>query len=315
MKRLLIIGLLLITTAQAQILDPVKWSFRVEKTGPDEALLHATARIDKNWHLYSQFIEEGGPIPTSFSFENHPSYQKLGKVTEKGKLSDVFDPVFSMQLKYFSEQVTFTQKVKVLQPKLLAKGFLEFMVCDEKQCLPPEEVPFSFEEVSFTPGGAKTDAADTSAALPVAMPDSLATSSPDTPAAQIDASTVEEPAAEPASFWGIFIAGFLGGLLALLTPCVFPMIPMTVSFFTKQSGNRAQGIFRAVIYGISIIVIYVGLGMLVTLLFGADASMPSPPIFGLTWPFCSSCGFWCKLLGGLRNHTSRELGEQSRPAE
>lgn len=271
MKRLLIIGLLLITSAQAQILDPVKWSFRVEKTGPDEALLTASARIDKNWHLYSQFIEEGGPIPTSFSFEDHPSYKKLGKVTEKGKLSDVFDPVFSMQLKYFSEQVTFTQKVKVLQPKLVAKGFLEFMVCDEKQCLPPEEVPFSFEEVGFTPGGAKTDAADTSAALAVAIPDSLATSFPDTPSAQVDASTVEEPAAEPASFWGIFIAGFLGGLLALLTPCVFPMIPMTVSFFTKQSGNRAQGIFKAVIYGISIIVIYVGLGMLVTLLFGADA--------------------------------------------
>lgn len=300
MKRLLLLLLLLSATTQAQILTPVKWSFSVEKTGPDEALLKASAKIDKNWHLYSM-EEVEGPIPTSFVFEDHPSYKRIGKITEKGDLSDVFDPVFAVQLKYFSNQVTFTQKVKVLQEKLVAKGYLEFMVCDDKQCLPPDEVPFTYTASGFQPGAAQAVVpADTltSDTLQAAENREEAANT-----ATLSATKVEDPShtpTSPVSLWGIFIAGFLGGLLALLTPCVFPMIPMTVSFFTKQSSNRAQGIFKALSYGLSIVVIYVGLGMLVTLLFGADAlnALASNIIFNLAF-FVLLVVFGASFLGAF----------------
>jgi len=300
MKRLLLLLLLLSATTQAQILTPVKWSFSVEKTGPDEALLKASAKIDKNWHLYSM-EEVEGPIPTSFVFEDHPSYKRIGKVTEKGDLSDVFDPVFAVQLKYFSNQVTFTQKVKVLQEKLVAKGYLEFMVCDDKQCLPPDEVPFTHTASGFQPGAAQTSAPTDTLVVDTLQAAETPEEAENT--ATVSATKVEDPShtpTSPVSLWGIFIAGFLGGLLALLTPCVFPMIPMTVSFFTKQSSNRAQGIFKALSYGLSIVVIYVGLGMLVTLLFGADAlnALASNIIFNLAF-FVLLIVFGASFLGAF----------------
>lgn len=303
MKRLLLILLLLSATTQAQILTPVKWSFAVEKTGPDEALLKISAKIDKNWHLYSQEVGDG-PIPTSFVFEEHPSYKRIGKVTEKGDLSDVFDPVFGVQLKYYSNQVTFTQKVKVLQEKLVAKGYLEFMVCDEKQCLPPDEVPFSFTANGFQQNNGAAAVADTAASA--ATDSALTTAEAEEESATtttLSATKIEDPShtpTTPVGLWGIFIAGFLGGLLALLTPCVFPMIPMTVSFFTKQSHNRAQGIFKALSYGLSIVVIYVGLGMLVTLLFGADAlnALASNIVFNLAF-FVLLVVFGASFLGAF----------------
>ena len=299
MKRLLFLFLLLGFTTQAQILTPVKWSFSVEKTGPEEALLKISAKIDKNWHLYSQEVGDG-PIPTSFVFEEHPSYKRIGKVTEKGDLSDVFDPVFGVQLKYYSNQVTFTQKVKVLQDKLVAKGYLEFMVCDEKQCLPPDEVPFSFTANGFLQTSAVVPAMDTATADTLAA---FTESAEPVDVATLSATKIEDPShtpTTPVGLWAIFIAGFFGGLLALLTPCVFPMIPMTVSFFTKQSNNRAQGIFKALSYGLSIIVIYVGLGMLVTLLFGADAlnALASNIIFNLAF-FVLLVVFGASFLGAF----------------
>ncbi len=300
MKRLLLLLLLLSASTQAQILTPVKWSFAVEKIGPDEALLKATAKIDKNWHLYSM-EEVEGPIPTSFVFEDHPSYKRMGKMTEKGDLSDVFDPVFEVQLKYFSNQVTFTQKVKVLQEKLVAKGQLEFMVCDDKQCLPPDEVPFTFTADGFLPGSTATTTTSEGSSSDTTL--ASTDNQPTEELATISATKIEAPGHNPATpvgLWGIFIAGFLGGLLALLTPCVFPMIPMTVSFFTKQSSNRAQGIIKALSYGLSIVVIYVGLGMLVTLLFGADAlnALASSITFNLAF-FVLLVVFGASFLGAF----------------
>lgn len=304
MKRLLLLLLLLSANLHAQILNPVKWTFTLEKTGPETALFKATAKIDKNWHLYSQFIEEGGPIPTSFTFEPHASYSLVGKVTEKGKLSDVFDPVFEMQLKYFSEQVTFSQQLKVKSETLKLKGFLEFMVCDEKQCLPPDEVNFDLTESGFGSAAAPATTAAPEAVVTIdsnqinELPAVVDSNKQET----IKAASLKDTSGpvEPRGLWGIFIAGFLGGLLALLTPCVFPMIPMTVSFFTKQSGSRSSGIFKAAVYGISIVVIYVGLGMLVTLLFGADAlnALASDIIFNLAF-FVLLVVFGASFLGAF----------------
>lgn len=281
---LALITLLSLTTASsAQILKPVKWTFKAERTGEKEAILIATAAIDDKWHLYSQFIDVGGPEPTSFVFKPTSNYSLVGKVSEAPKPEKVFDKTFEMNLAFFSKKATFKQKIKVnTTGAIKVDGSVYFMTCDDKQCLPPDEVEFSIEVKAFT--GKVAAPAVATEAKPEEQKSSTMEPSKDTIAASTTAAdTVVEKAETPASdtavlaaptteeeangsLWGIFIAGFLGGFLALLTPCVFPMIPLTVSYFTKRGG-----LFQAITYGIAIIVLYVGLGMIVTVAFGADA--------------------------------------------
>ncbi len=288
MRKLLLSGLLLLSAllTQAQILEPVKWKFEVEKVSESEALLKATATIDKGWHLYSQFIEltpdQFGPEVTVFTFDKNPNIKLLGKVEEKGKLTEEITPLFdNILVRFFSDKVTFVQKVQLKAEATFVQrvqlnaaeakvtGNVYYMVCDDKQCLPPDEKEFSFKLSGFSVPSASTMAEEP-----------LITEEQST-----DTSTVEEslsptitqkPEAEAGGGNGdgllaIFIAGFLGGLIALLTPCVFPMIPLTVSFFTKQSGSRRSGVMKALGYGLSIILIYVTLGLTVTVFFGSDA--------------------------------------------
>ena len=240
---LLLITLGLFTGLKAQIYDPVKWNTSVEKVSDSAFYLVTTATIQSGWHLYSQNVPDGGPIPTTFSYKTNEHFE-LQKNTIEPNGIEIDDQVFEMRIKYFEHEAVFKQLIKINNPDLsVINGEVEFMVCDDKNCLPPtiQELEFKIKDGSAV----------------------SKTSTITKKSKEKDTST--------RGLWSIFILSFLGGLAALLTPCVFPMIPMTVSFFTKQSKNKAVGFRNAIIYGISIIAIYVLLGTVVTAIFGADS--------------------------------------------
>ncbi len=275
MKNLLFMAMFLSFGAYAQfadpnakIEDPVRWSFRSEKISDTEFDLVITAAIDKGWHVYSQFIKDGGPIPTSFKFNPSNSYKLKGTVSELPKAVSAFDKNFDMQIAWHKDKVEFKQRIILNVPNTTVSGMLEFMVCNDQKCLPPAEVEFKIPVAS----GQKTTSLVTETAdSSLNESDSI---SAIIPPAQNNPPVKDQIISAPdtgGSLWGIFIAGFIGGLAAFFMPCIYPMIPLTVSFFTKKSGSRAKGIQSAVIYGVSIILVYVALGLLITLIFGASA--------------------------------------------
>jgi len=262
----------------SQILDPVKWFFKTEQLTPGEATLVITAKAEKKWHIYSQDIPDGGPIPTTFIFVKSGSYEKVGKVTEGKPIIDN-DPLFGMTLKYYAEKAVFKQKIRVLSKKdFVIKGSLNFMCCDDKQCLPPNDVEFEFT-VKGNPGAVETagnnavaaradslkaDSVKT-AAMAVAKADSGAKKSEQASLGK----TAADKAADQSLLW-FFLISFLAGLAAIITPCVFPMIPMTVTFFMHDTNNKRKARLEAIVYGLSIIVIYMLLGVLVAVTLGAN---------------------------------------------
>jgi thiol:disulfide interchange protein len=271
-----VVALLLFCSSYAQIHEPVKWSFNKEKISDSEYNLIFKASIDEGWHLYSQFIEDGGPIPTSFSFTESPDYQLI-ETTIEPKSEEEWDPNFEMTLKYFSGEVTFVQAIKVLNSEALTvEGSLEFMACDNSQCLPPEIQEFKINVIGGEIVEELTEDAST------------------------DVTTTSGEDGEKQSLWKIFLLGIVGGLIALVTPCVWPMIPMTVSFFLKSSGDKKKGIKKAVYYGISIIIIYVALGLGITLIFGADAlnALATNPWFNVAF-FVLLVVFAASFLGAF----------------
>ena len=251
MKRILLTVFLLTTALLgfSQIVEPVKWSFSQNKISDNEFELVFTATIEEGWHMYSTDLPEGGPIKTSFYFENVENAELVGEPTPSEVVTEEFDQSFQMDLRWFEEKVSFTQKVKVAGTGTVG-GYVEFMSCNDETCTPPMEAEFSFELT----GGEQQSAA-----------------------------TATTNDSSNRNYWSIFLLAFLGGLAALLTPCVFPMIPMTVSFFTKQSKTKAKGIRNGIWYGISIMIIYVILGTVVTALFGAESlnSLSTNPWFNL----------------------------------
>ncbi|MFD2161415.1 cytochrome c biogenesis protein CcdA [Paradesertivirga mongoliensis] len=279
MKNLLtLLGLLICSlNTFSQIENPVKWTFSSNAVDEEKAELIIKADIQPGWHVYSQFIAEGGPVPTSFKFSPSADYSLSGKVIESPKATSSFDKNFNMQIAWHEKQVIFKQLIKVKRATSV-KGVLEFMVCNDEKCLPPEEVEFNIPvsvkaaaapvpaQLSVNPATDNTAVPlpDSSTSDTVASPAGDATDSPD--AVSLTAATQADN-----TLAGIFIAGFLGGLLAFFMPCIYPMIPLTVSFFTKKTGSRSKGIQSATIYGLSIIVIYVALGLLITIAFGASA--------------------------------------------
>lgn len=295
----IILFFLLSAYAHAQILKPVKWSYSVNRINDCEAELIFNAKIDKGFHVYSQFLDrDDGPVATTFNFDKSVDFTALGKVTE-GKPTEEYDPNFEMKLKFFANEAGFKQRIKINNKKAFnIKGYLNFMVCDETKCLPPEDVDFDFKIGAATgkPCEDKTEKkaenlpVDTASATTIKI-DSTELDSGNIKVTATESNSNDKVAAitedkpENKGAWAIFVAGFLGGLLALLTPCVFPMIPLTVSFFTKSSGNRKKGLMNALIYGLSIIAIYVTLGMIITLSLGPDAlnAMASNAIVNLAF--------------------------------
>ena len=247
MKKLIVFFTALTFISSAQIFDPVKWDFSQKKLDENKIELSFKAIIDDGWYIYSQDAGEG-PVSTEFAFfDPSPDLYIVDKnwVQEQTPIEE-FDPNFDAVLKYFKNEAVFSVKIHVLSTDdFILKGEVYYMTCDSTQCLPPEALEFSFE----------IEGVDGSL---------------------IDKSLTEESKSSESnssgkSMWALFFIAFLSGFAALLTPCVFPMIPLTVSFFTKQSKTKARGIINAVIYGISIIIIYVALGVGVSSVFGADA--------------------------------------------
>ena len=281
MKKVLIglVALLLLPHFSfTQILDPIKWTFKVEQSKPEEATLLLIANIDKNWHLYSQDIPEGGPIPTTFTFTKSQHYEFTGKVQEQKPIAEN-DPLFKMTLKFFADKAVFKQKIKILGRKdFSVKGMLNFMCCDDKECIPPNDVDFEFhikgnpnaaETVAVKPGSvtAVTTQKDTSKTA------AAATAKADSNAKKIEQAkfgkTAADQAADQSLLW-FFVISFLAGLLAIVTPCVFPMIPMTVTFFMHDTTSKRKARMEAIVYGLSIIIIYMVLGVLVAVTLGAN---------------------------------------------
>ena len=261
--------------SNAQILEPVKWTSKMEKKG-DKVILIFDGTIEKDWHMYSQFTPDGGPLALEISFKNQKgNYELIGKAKE-GKTRTAFNDVFGVDETFFEGKAHIEQEIKIINPNLKTVDVdFDFQVCKEV-CINSSKkfsiaVPSSFkmDEVPVV-SEAKLDetkvvglAVDTVKKEEVVEPKVEKTT---------ETAKEEIPAPAPSrSLWSIFFLAFLGGFAALFTPCVFPMIPMTVSFFTKQSKSRAKGIRNAIFYGLSIIAIYVILGLIVTKIFGADA--------------------------------------------
>ncbi|HUH27506.1 protein-disulfide reductase DsbD family protein [Gelidibacter sp.] len=254
------------TTVSAQVLEPVKWSTSVEKISDTEFDLISRATIDRGWHLYSQEVPEDGPIPTTFTYDTGAGAELIGKTVEdEGRT--VHDPVFNMRIKFFDDAAEFRQRITLLNKELsIVKGEVEFMVCDDMRCLPPSYIDLDFDLTKAKSSAAKdTNAAEESSTFNFQEPVMIDSDK------EVIVTEKEEKEAESSGLWTIFILGMGAGLIALFTPCVFPLIPMTVSFFTKQSQNKAEGVKNAIIYGLCIIVIYVILGTGVVAIFGASA--------------------------------------------
>lgn len=276
----------------SQIQNPVKWKYTVEKNGTENATLVITAKIDKGWHLYSQFVGDGGPIPTTIKFKSSNEFTLVGKTEESPKPHTVYEELFGMKVPFFEGNATFKQKIKVTSAKdFKVNGTLEFMVCDDKQCLPPDEMEISFDVkgAAVVVDNSKKEESkivtnDTANSTTASNTPALDSAKSDTTKSLADSTLGKSPEADN-SMWGIFFQGFLFGFVALLMPCIFPMIPLTVSFFTKQSKSRAVGIRKALIYGLSIVVIYVALGLGITILLGASAlnELSSDAIFNLVF--------------------------------
>lgn len=293
---------------QAQIKDPVKFKTELTPLSDTEAEVVFTAAIDKGWHVYSTDLGDGGPISATFNIDNKSGVELVGKLKPVGKEVATFDKLFEMKVRYFENTAKFVQKVKFTGGAYAIEGYLEYGACDDESCLPPTQVPFKFSGVAKAGNAAATKTEQSKAeqpeqkvvdkadkkeeATPVASKDSSAMMEL-VPATTTEAATDIQPAVASSELWKpvisdlqalgeehgqedmswiyIFITGFLGGLLALFTPCVWPIIPMTVSFFLKRSKDKKKGIRDAWTYGASIVVIYVALGLAITLIFGASA--------------------------------------------
>ena len=262
--------------------NPVHFKLSSKKVTDCEYDLQFVASIDQPWHMYSLSPVKDGPNPTVFIFTKSADYELVGKTKESNPIKE-FDKVFEMNVQYFERTATFTQRVKLkTDKKITIQGKYEYQACTEEKCIFPPADNFDFQLQGTT--ACLAQAAVTSTVTPVAAATSdsviktdsvieTATQIPAEPSnvkvKQADTETTEVKT--PKTWWAIFIAGFIGGALALLTPCVFPMIPMNVSFFTKQSKTKSQGVRNALLYSVSIIILYVALGLGVTLIFGAGA--------------------------------------------
>jgi thiol:disulfide interchange protein DsbD len=279
MKKKLFIALLFVITSSSlfsQIYEPIKWSTELKKTSETSANVIIRATIEDGWHLYGLNIPKDGPRATTIVFDKIENAQKKGTVEAPSKLLKAYDANFSMELNWYAKEAIFIQKISFTDfSKVKVKGYIEFMACDDKSCLPPSQEPFSIgtpvvvEVIKETQSDTTVTSSLTDYWKPVIK--------------ELNSFGISQGSSGNLSLWLIFLAGLLGGFLALFTPCVWPIIPMTVSFFLKRSENKARGQRDAILYGLAIIFIYVILGILITLIFGASAlnSLSTNAIFNL----------------------------------
>ncbi len=260
-------GILFAGLAFTQPADPVSWTFKAESTGENEFDLIFMAEIDLPWHLYSAYLPENGPIPTKPYYESSEGYEILGEIIEVTKPKVKFDEGFRMEVGTIEKRAEFRQKVKLTSAEATIKGEIEYQVCDDANCLPPAYASFTFNLEGSGKAVQLPVSTDDEKQEVYTQPDKDVTLSIE------DSGVQPTPDTDEKSLWVFFWIAFGAGLLALLTPCVFPMIPMTVSFFMQGSENRARSIFRGSIFGISIIAIYTLLGLIVSLTnLGPDAA-------------------------------------------
>ena len=305
MKKTLSILLLTMMTVSvmAQMMDPVHFKSELKTAdGKAQGEIVFTATIDPGWHVYSTDIGQNGPIEATFNMVKADGVELVGKLTPKGHVVNKFDEMFGMEVKFFENTATFVQKVKFTKPEYTIDCFLEYGACNDKSCLPPSQVELKQSGVSPAPPEKKdekkentpepqADAPQEAAPADTLVADTLAV----TPSSVMSAETdlwrpvVDELRAEgengpmtDRSLLYLLLMGFVGGLLAVCMPCIWPIIPMTVSFFLKRTDKR-KGIRDAITYGLSIIVIYLGLGLLVTALFGSDTlnAMSTNAVFNI----------------------------------
>ena len=269
--------------AMAQMQDPVHFSVSQKQVSPTELEVIFKGKIDKGWHVYSTGLPAGGPVSATLTTEKAEGVKPVGKLTYRGKELKEYDKLFEMTLRYFVNSVTFVQKYKITGKTYKVKGFLEFGACNDENCMPPTQVEFSYS------GNGPADAPEaTEETAEAAVPaDSATTAAAETVEADSAAAVAGGDLWKPAikelqafngeentgdrSWLYIFLMGFVGGFIALFTPCVWPIIPMTVSFFLKRAKDKKKGIRDAITYGVSIVVIYLVLGLAITGIFGASS--------------------------------------------
>ncbi len=288
-----------VLTVQAQLQNPVHFKSELKTGKGAEAEIVFTATIDKGWHVYSTDLGQDGPIEATFNVVKMEGAEKVGKLTPQGKVIKQYDEMFGMELKYFEEKVTFVQKIRFTKPQYTIDCYLEYGACNDQSCMPPTQVEFkqSGEAPKASPspsegGDVGTPNSPTTSLDPIPAINSLDSIPADTTTAgnqtpppsegleealwtpvvdELQAAAGSTPLTDHSLLY-ILLMGFIGGLLAVCMPCIWPIIPMTVSFFLKRSkDDKRRGIRDALIYGLSIIVIYLALGLLVTALFGSDA--------------------------------------------
>ena len=315
MKKIIItlLVMMVVSTTWAQMMNPVHFTSQLKELKGGEGELVFSATIDAGWHVYSTGLGNDGPISATFNAVKMEGVETVGKLQARGNEIKQFDKLFSMELRFFEKAVTFVQKIRFTKPDYDIDCYVEYGACNDESCLPPSEAslkvkgksPGKSEEVrvkseefaTATPEAEKDEDAP-------AVKDSLSAVKSDSLVAESDSSSLslwqpviqelnaysgENPSGESMSWWLIFLEGLLGGFIALFTPCVWPIIPMTVSFFLKRNKDRSKAIREATTYGLSIVVIYVLLGLAVTLLFGASAlnALATNAVFNI---------FFCLLL-------------------
>ena len=292
MKKAMSIALLLLVAmfCNAQMADPVKFTSKLKTDGTANGEIVFSGKIDGGWHVYSTNLGSDGPIEATFHVDKKDGVELVGKLTPRGHEISKMDNMFGMKLRYFENSVQFVQKVKFTKPTYTIKCYLEYGACNDEMCMPPTQVDGHFNGKSPAVDGeaAKEEAKEEAAAAQdsaknVAVADTAVADTAAAAAPQLDTAEAQKlwtpvikelekydtPVSNSLIY--IFLAGIVGGFLALFTPCVWPIIPMTVSFFLKRNKDRKKAIREAVTYGVSIVVIYVALGLVVSLLFGASA--------------------------------------------
>lgn len=255
----------------AQFHEPVTFKTQWKKISDTEAEIVFTGNIDRGWHVYSTDLGDGGPISATFNVDKISGAKVEKKIYPKGKEIEAYDKMFGMQVRYFENKVEFVQPLVLEGGAYQIEGYLEYGACNNENCLPPTQVEFSFSGEAVASATQAENPSEAVASAPTSKVESIGNDLWKPVISELQ-SFGQESATTNISLWAIFLAGFLGGFVALFTPCVWPIIPMTVSFFLKRNkDNKAKGIRDAFTYGASIVVIYVTLGLAITLIFGASA--------------------------------------------